>query len=104
MRRRLLKYEIDATNGRITQIVSGRGLRPVAVGWQDTKLVVWAEGRAAGDNHDGELPEHEHEYEFMAVWTGGWVPDGAWNYVGSAQRHHQELGFFVVHVYYGGML
>ena len=103
MRRRLLKYEIDATNGRITQIASGRGLRPVAVGWQDTKLVVWAEGRAAGDNHDGEPPEPEHDYEFMAVWTGGWVPDGG-TYVGSAQRHHQELGFFVVHVYYGGML
>ena len=51
MRRRLLKYEIDATNGRITQIVSGRGLRPVAVGWQDTKLVVWAEVE--------KLPEQE---------------------------------------------
>lgn len=99
--RRLLKYTISGADRQITKIVSAPGLRPLAVGWQDTKLVVWAEGNTPKDSGG---PFTEVEYQFMAVWTGQYVPDGAWNYVGSAQMRHQELGFLVVHLYFGGML
>jgi hypothetical protein len=98
--RRLLKYELESHGETIVE--SAPGLRPLAVGFQGRQLVVWVEGRAAGMNNDGEV-EPEREYRFMVVWTGEDVPDGAFSYVGTASFRHQDLGDFVIHVYYGGI-
>jgi hypothetical protein len=99
--RRLLKYEIKPQGETI--VVSGPGLRPLAVGWQGQKLVVWVEGHVPGSTEGSGHYVGERDYRFTAVFTGEDVPEGSYSYVGSAQRTHQELGFLVVHVYYGGI-